>query len=91
MAPKSYHGRERAISEAIRPLKKTESKQLRRNRHSDSAALLQELKLVPIAREVFSQRLAVSGVQSLSQPSVSPIINYGTSAFPEVDTGRPIQ
>jgi hypothetical protein len=34
---------------------------------------------------------AVSGVQSLPQPCASTIINYGTSMFPGVDSGRPIQ
>ena len=35
--------------------------------------------------------LAVSGVQSPPQPSVPPVVNYGTSVIPGVDTGRPIQ
>jgi hypothetical protein len=53
MAPKSYHGRGRVISEAIRRLGETEPKHLRRKRHSDLAASLQELKLVPTAPQGF--------------------------------------
>lgn len=91
MAPKSYHGRGRVISEAIRPRGEMEQKHLRRKRHSDLASSLKELKFVSTAPEFFSQPLAVSEVQSPPQPSVSPIINYGTFEVPGVDTGRPIQ
>ena len=53
MAPESYHGRGRVISEAIRALEETEQKHHLRKRHSDLAASLLELKLLPTAPQVF--------------------------------------